>query len=74
MEGTSQGFFRVEAVDIEKIKDKEEMSRVKCPDCDYQMPIFYGETANCSGVMAPCKGRNCHAFFEIKIKNGKQIR
>ena len=50
------------------------MNRVRCPDCDYQMPIFYGETANCSGVMAPCKGRNCHAFFEIKIKNGKQIK
>ena len=67
-------FFRTEAVQIEKITEKEEFNRVQCPDCDYQMPIFYGENANCSGVMVPCKGRNCHAFFEIKIKDGKQIK
>jgi len=64
----------MEAVQIEKITEKEELNRVKCPDCDYQMPIFYGENANCSGVMVPCKGRSCHAFFEIKIKDGKQIK
>lgn len=74
MVGISRGSFRVEAVDIEKMRDRGEMERVRCPDCDYQMPIFYDRTADCSGVMVPCKGRNCHAFFEINIKNGKQIK
>lgn len=67
-------FFRTEAVQIEKIKEKEELNRVQCPYCDYHMPIFYGRHANCKGLMVTCKGRNCHAFFELKIKDGKQIR
>lgn len=66
--------MRMEAVSIGKIKEKEEMNRVECPECEYKMPVFYDETANCSGVMISCKGRNCHAFFEVKIKNGKQIK
>ena len=50
------------------------MRRVKCPKCNYQMPIYYDGTAESHGVVVPCKGRNCGAFFEIKIRNGKQIR
>ena len=50
------------------------MNRVRCPDCDYQMPIFYGGGGRWWGGGGGGKGRNCHAFFEIKIKNGKQIR
>nr|DAY96734.1 MAG TPA: hypothetical protein [Caudoviricetes sp.] len=38
------------------------------------MPLYYNDDAECKGVMVPCKGRNCHAFFELKIENGKQIR
>lgn len=63
----------MEAVRIEKIR-QEEMNRVECPECNYKMPIFFGKTAECSGVMVPCKGRNCRAFFEIKIVKGKQIK
>lgn len=50
------------------------MKRVECPECNYILPIFFDKSAECSGVMVLCKGRNCHAFFEIKIKNGEQIK
>lgn len=58
---------------IERIIDKK-IRRVRCPECDYQMPIYYNEEAESHGVVVPCKGRNCGALIEIKIKNGKQIR
>lgn len=64
----------MEAVQIEKVTEREGMSRVECPDCGYQMPIFFGRDADCSGVMVSCKGRKCHTFFEIKIKEGEQIK
>lgn len=48
--------------------------RVKCPHCGYSMPISYSEKAACSGITAKCKGRNCGKEFEIKIKEGKQIK
>ncbi|MCO7147404.1 hypothetical protein NIA28_13700 [Coprococcus catus] len=57
---------------IEDVKKK--MIRVECPECKYKMPLFFEETAECSGVMVSCKGRNCHARFELKIKDGKQIK
>ena len=38
-----------------------------------KMPIYFGVDANCCGVVVPCKGRNCHTLFELKIKEGKQI-
>lgn len=63
-------------VQIGKVTGKEkleELTRAKCPDCDYQMPIYFGVDANCCGVMVPCKGRNCHTLFELKIKEGNQI-
>lgn len=49
------------------------MIRARCPICGYKMPVSYGEGAECKGVTVPCKGRGCHAVFELKIKNGKQI-
>ncbi|WP_373102596.1 hypothetical protein [Blautia obeum] len=57
-----------------KIEVKNSMHRVQCPECGYTMPIFFKESAECKGVMVACKGRNCHAFFEVKLKNGKQIK
>lgn len=57
---------------IEDVKKK--MIRVECPECRYKMPLFFEETAECSGVMVSCKGRNCHDRFELIIKNGKQIK
>lgn len=48
--------------------------RIKCPYCGYSMPIFYTEKACGSGIIAKCKGRNCGKIFEIKVKNGDQIK
>lgn len=48
--------------------------RVQCPVCGYKMPVSYTNEAECEGVMAQCKGRSCHAVFEVRIKNGKQIK
>jgi len=58
--------------DIEEIK--KSIIRVQCPECGYKMPISYTEEAECDGVMVFCKGRNCHAVFQLKIKRGKQIK
>ena len=55
-------------------KEKKLMHRVKCPECGYKMPIYYDDRAISNGVTVTCKGRNCHAVFELKIQNGKQIR
>ena len=54
--------------------EKNKMNRVECPDCNYKMPIFFSDKAECTGVMVSCKGRNCHSIFEVKIKHGKQIK
>lgn len=48
--------------------------RVKCPYCGYVMPIMVLPDAESRGVIAKCKGRNCGKGFEIKIKEGKQIK
>lgn len=58
---------------IEKIKHKG-ILRVICPECGYTMPVFYDKQAESQGVFVPCKGRGCKTFFEVKIKNGKQVR
>lgn len=55
-------------------KEKKIMHRVKCPVCGYKMPIYYDNRAISQGVTVTCKGRNCHAVFELKIENGIQIR
>ncbi len=48
--------------------------RVKCPYCGYSMPIFYYERSVCRGIKLKCKGRKCGKEFEIKIKDGDQIK
>lgn len=48
--------------------------RVECPYCGYSMPVFFVEKSACHGVTIQCKGRNCGKKFEIKIKNGEQIK
>lgn len=53
---------------------KKSMHQVQCPECGYKMPIFFEDSAECRGVMVACKGRNCHAFFEVKLKDEKQIK
>lgn len=58
-------------MDIEKMKNTV---RVECPVCGYKMPVSYTGEAECKGVMVVCKGRNCHAVFELKIEKGKQIK
>lgn len=55
-----------------KIKKKHYI-RVECPECGYSMPTRYSEEAECNGVMFSCKARNCHAVFELIIRDGKQI-
>ena len=51
-----------------------EAARVRCPACGYEMPISYKGDAECDGVSVPCKGRGCHAVFNLKIINGKQVK
>ena len=65
-----KGYYRG-WLDIEKMKNAV---RVECPECGYIMPFRYTDQAECKGVMFQCKGRNCHAVFELKIKKGKQIK
>ncbi len=48
--------------------------RIKCPHCGYSMPIFYGENTMCVGISVKCKGRRCGKSFEVKVKNGVQIK
>ncbi len=67
-----RAFWIKEAVSIEKVEGK--LRRVRCPECGYEMPVFYDASAGCTGVKISCKGRNCRAFFAVKIKDGKQIR
>ena len=56
------------------MNEKKIKHRVTCPACGYKMPIYYDDKAKAYGVTVTCKGRNCHAVFELKIENGKQIR
>lgn len=48
--------------------------KIKCTQCGYVMNITALEGAECSGIVVRCKGRHCKKEFEIKVKNGKQIK
>ena len=49
-------------------ENMEKMKKVKCPFCNYEMPIWYNEEKSKSkGVFVRCKGRKCRKEFEIKI-------
>jgi len=43
------------------------MEKIKCPYCNYEMPITFSKDAMCKGIFAKCKGRSCKKVFEIKI-------
>lgn len=43
------------------------MKKVKCPFCNYEMPIFYDDKSIARGLKVKCKGRNCKKEFEIKL-------
>ncbi len=55
------------------VKIEKKVKRVHCTECGYKMPLSYASDAECKGVFAICKGRNCRRPFEIRIENGKQI-
>ncbi|MEG2717442.1 MAG: hypothetical protein RR961_08890 [Eubacterium sp.] len=48
--------------------------KVKCTKCNYTMNITIKDNAECHGVFLYCKGRHCRKEFELKIKEGKQIK
>lgn len=50
------------------------MDKVKCPHCGYEMPLTHGKDAECRGVFIKCKGRGCKRIFEVKIRDGKQVK
>lgn len=50
------------------------IDKVRCPACGYQMPIFIDKEATVRGLFVKCKGKNCKHIFEIKVKNGKQVK
>ena len=47
---------------------KENLDKIKCPYCGYQMPITFSKDAKCRGIFVKCKGKKCKKQFEIKIK------
>lgn len=53
---------------VEENKEKRQVkSKVACPYCGYEMPVFFDEDARCTGLYIRCKGRGCRKEFEIKI-------
>ena len=50
------------------------MIKVRCPFCNYEMPLYFDEKTDCKGLKVKCKGRNCRKEFEVKIKENKQIK
>lgn len=47
---------------------KKKKNKVKCPYCNYEMPLYYDEKSICKGIFVFCKGRTCKKMFEIKIE------
>lgn len=43
-------------------------TKVRCPYCGYEMPIYIGPTSVCRGVLVRCKGQHCKRLFEIRTK------
>ncbi len=48
--------------------------RVRCPHCGYMMPLVILPGAQCYGITARCKNKNCKKEFEVKVKEGMQSR
>lgn len=55
-------------------KEEKKRTKVKCPECGYEMPVTYSAEAFCRGVFVSCKGRNCKCVFEVKIEKGQQYK
>lgn len=49
-------------------KQENELKKVKCPHCGYEMPVFIASYAHSAGIFVRCKGRNCKKLFEIRVK------
>lgn len=47
----------------------QNVKKVRCPFCGYEMPIYYQKEAVARGIYARCKGRNCKKKFEIRIND-----
>ena len=47
------------------------MMKVRCPNCGYEMPVWYGPDAECHGLQLKCK--KCKKEFRPVIRRGKQI-
>lgn len=63
-----QGFYRGYHMEAENKQNLlNERHKIKCPFCGYEMPIFYGTSANAKDLHVRCKARHCRKFFEIKI-------
>lgn len=56
------------------MKQDQEKTKIVCPYCGYELPIFFDEETNCENLIAMCKGRNCKKKFIINIKNNTQIK
>ena len=54
--------------------NETERKRVRCPYCDYRMPLDYDLTTSCHGVYLRCKGSHCKKEFELVIKDGNQYK
>lgn len=52
----------------ENQNQKPKDTKIKCPYCGYEMPIFVKPPAVCRGVFTKCKGRHCKKEFEIKVE------
>ncbi len=50
------------------------MQKVVCPHCGYVMPLAILPGAQCRGITARCKNKNCKKEFEVKVKEGMQSR
>ena len=48
------------------------MEKVKCPNCGYEMPVWYSPDAECRGLQLKCK--KCKVEFRPVIRKGKQIQ
>lgn len=42
-------------------------NKIKCPYCEYEMPITFSKDAECKGIFVKCKGKKCKKEFEIII-------
>lgn len=49
-------------------------TKVECPYCGYVMPLIILPEAECKGIKAKCKNRNCKKEFEVRVEKGIQSR